>query len=134
MTILYLDIEIFSENYESEKEFDLNEITKIISIQYKKENGELVILKEWTSGEREILQQFYDDIRKMRERDKWITVVGHNLLRFDIPLLIQRMTHHHIDSLGNLNNFFHNIIVVDSMQCLLPFNDFRFKGLGVEDL
>jgi DNA polymerase elongation subunit (family B) len=134
MAILYLDIETFSENCASETSFNLNEITKIISIQYKKENGPLVILKEWVSGEKEILKQFYDDIRKMQEMDKWIIIVGHNLLRFDIPLLIQRMAHHGIDSMGNLNNLFHNTLVMDSMQCLLPFNDFRFKGLGAEDL
>ena len=134
MAILYLDIETFSENYASERSFDLNKITKIISIQYKKENGELVILKEWVSGEKEILKQFYDDIRKMQERDKGVTILGHNLLRFDIPVLIQRMAYHDIDSMGNLNNFFHNTFVIDSMQCLLPFNEFRFKGLGAEKL
>jgi len=126
MVILYLDIETFSE-----KEFKPDG-TKIISIQYKDANGVFNILKEWESDEKTVLKSFYDYLKQFEKET--IMIIGHNILRFDIPLLIHRMTLHKIDSTSNLMDLFHNVFVIDSMQCLLPFNEFRFKGLSAEDL
>jgi len=127
MTILYLDIETFSDG-----QFKLSN-TKIISIQYEDINGNLNILKEWVAGEKQILNDFYKYLKNLQTKES-IMMIGHNLLRFDIPMLIHRMAGYDIDSYGNLIDLFHNIFVIDSMQCLLPFNEFRFKGLNAEEL
>ncbi|MBC7080694.1 MAG: hypothetical protein H5T44_00345 [Thermoplasmatales archaeon] len=128
--ILYLDIETFSKR----KKFKFGN-TKIISIQYKRSKGKLNILKEWKVGEKQILKDFYDYLKNLLQTGKSVTIIGHNLLRFDIPMLIHRMAHNNIDSYENLMDlFFHNIFIIDTMQCLLPFNKFRFKGLCAEEL
>lgn len=124
--LLYFDIETFSENgFRADG-------TKIISIQYRDYEGNLKVLKEWESSEKDILQKFLTDL-KMMKRDNFLILIGHNALRFDIPTLIRRMVANGIDGVGNLEDFFHNIAVVDTMQCMLPFNSMRFKGLSSEE-
>jgi len=128
MTTLYLDTETFSDK----KDFK-PESTKIISIQYKESGGELNVLKEWKSDEKTILKTFYDYRKQLTGRES-VVIVGHNILRSDIPLLIHRAALHKIDSASNLIDLFHEAIVIDTMQCLLPFNKFRFKGLNSVEL
>lgn len=125
--LLYFDIETFSENgFRSGG-------TKVISIQYRDYDGNFKMLKGWESSETDILQKFLTDLKIMK-RDNFLILVGHNVLRFDIPTLIRRMVANGIDAVDSLEDFFHNIAVVDTMQCMLPFNEMRFKGLGAEDI
>ncbi len=125
--LLYFDIETFSENgFRSGG-------TKVISIQYRDYDGNFKMLKEWESSESDILQKFLTDL-KMIKRDDFLMLVGHNVLRFDIPILIRRMVANGIDAVDDLEDFFHNVFVVDTMQCLLPFNNMRFKGLNIEEI
>lgn len=128
VVIIYLDIETFS----PKDQFQIDD-SKIISIQYKDVNGTFKILKEWESNESEILKNFYEYLKSFQKKEN-IMIIGHNILRFDIPMLLHRMILHGIDTSPNLIDFFHNIFIVDSMQCLLPFNQFKFKGLGSEEL
>lgn len=121
--MLYFDIETYSENgFRSDN-------TKIITIQYMDHEKRLKILKEWESSEKNILQNFMTEL-KMMKRDNFLILIGHNVLRFDIPILIRRMAANGIDTMSNLEDFFQNIAVADTMQCLLPFNGMRFKGLS----
>lgn len=123
--LLYFDIETFSENgFRADT-------TKVISIQYKDHQGNLKVLKEWESSEKVILQSFLTDL-KMMKKDEFVILIGHNILRFDIPTVIRRMAANGIDGHGNLEDFFGNIATLDTMQCMLPFNDMRFKGLSSE--
>jgi len=125
---LYLDIETFSEG-----EFKVRN-TKVISIQYKDSDGNITVLKEWESNEKTILKRFHDHLLKLKNTG-FIVVIGHNLLRFDIPILIHRMAVHNIDTYENLLDLHHShIIAMDSLQCLLPFNDFQVKGLNAVEL
>jgi DNA polymerase elongation subunit (family B) len=125
---LYLDIETFSEG-----EFRVRN-TKVISIQYKDSDGNITVLKEWESNEKTILKRFHDHLLKLKNTG-FIVVIGHNLLRFDIPILIHRMAVHNIDTYENLLDLHHShIIAMDSLQCLLPFNDFQVKGLNAVEL
>jgi DNA polymerase elongation subunit (family B) len=125
--LLYFDIETFSENgFRADT-------TKVISIQYKDHQGNLKILKEWESSEKDILQKFLTDL-KMMKKDDFLILVGHNILRFDLPVIIRRMVANGIDGHGNLEDFFSNIATLDTMQCMLPFNDMRFKGLSSEGI
>lgn len=125
--LLYFDIETFSENgFRADT-------TKVISIQYKDYEGKLTILKEWDSSEKEILQKFLTNLKIMK-KDNFLILIGHNILRFDIPVLIRRMVAHGIDGHNNLEDFFHNIATLDTLQCMLPFNEMRFKGLSSEGI
>jgi len=128
MITLYFDMETFSDK----KDFK-PESTKIISIQYKESEGELNVLKEWKSDEKTILKAFYDYLKQLSSKEQ-IIMVGHNVLRSDVPLLMYRMSLHNIDSASNLAVLFHKSFVIDTMQCLLPFNKFRFKGLNSMEL
>jgi DNA polymerase elongation subunit (family B) len=128
MASLYLDIETFSEG-----EFRVRS-TKVISIQYKDSDGNITVLKEWESDEKTILKRFHDHLLELKNAGL-VVVIGHNLLRFDIPLLIHRMAVHNIDTYENLLDLHHfHIVAIDSLQCLLPFNDFRVKGLNAVEL
>jgi uncharacterized protein YprB with RNaseH-like and TPR domain len=125
--LLYLDIETFSEDgFRSDG-------TKIISIQYRDFDGNTKLLKEWESSEKNILERFLSDL-KMMKRNEFLILVGHNILRFDIPMIVRRMVANGIDGQGNLEDFFYNIAAVDTLQCMLPFNDMRFKGLGADEV
>lgn len=128
MKTLYFDTETFSDK----KDFK-PESTKIISIQYKESGGELNVLKEWESDEKTILKTFCEHIKQLSGKET-VVIVGHNVLRSDIPLLVYRAALHKIDSTSNLTDLFHEAIVIDTMQCLLPFNRFRLKGLNSVDL
>jgi hypothetical protein len=66
-------------------------------------------------------------IRKNR-----IIVVGFNVLRYDIPLLIQKGFEHKVDSLDRLNALWHDTFVIDYLQTTLPFNRMKFKDLRLE--
>lgn len=125
--LVYFDIETFSgDGFRSGG-------TKVIAIHYRDFNGRVRMLKEWESSEKEILQSFLTDM-KMIKRDDFLMLVGHNVLRFDIPTVIRRMAANGIDSSDSLQDFFGGVFVVDTMQCMLPFNSMRFKGLNIDDV
>jgi DNA polymerase elongation subunit (family B) len=130
-TTLLFDLETFSE--QAKFRFD-DPTLKIISIQYKDvSNGNITILKEWESDEVTILTNFYESLKEIRKAGN-LQLIGHNILRFDIPLLLHRMVLQEIDSNVALLYFFHETFTVDTYQCVFPFNRCRFKGLAAEDL
>lgn len=143
---LYLDIE----TYRPKSAF-VNE--KVIAIgliadqtDYKPESSkiwnnevEFKYFKEWERDERSAVTQFYnylkDRIEKWRRKEiEYIEVVGFNILRFDIPLLIQKGVEHGVGSLEELNSLWHNTFTRDCLQMALPLNNMRFKGLQLEYL
>ncbi|NHJ84552.1 MAG: hypothetical protein FK734_03770 [Asgard group archaeon] len=129
MVFIFLDIETFAEN-----EFKLSN-SKIIAIQYNDSvTKELIILKEWIDNEKIILEKFYRYLKEFIQKEEPITIIGYNLLRFDIPLLIHRIAYNQIESYEVLLDVFHSIFVIDLLQCLLPFNNVRFKGLNSANL
>jgi DNA polymerase elongation subunit (family B) len=126
--LLYLDIETNSKEDRSIHD------AKVISIQFRDGNGNTTVLKEWLSSEKTILKEFHGHLLKLRETGS-ITIVGHNMLRFDIPMLIHRMVLRKIDTHQKLLDLFHDDVYgYDTLQCLTPFNNFRFKGLNAQDL
>lgn len=125
--LLYVDVKTFSE-----RGFKSGSM-KVILIQYRDFEGRLRVLKGWESSEKEVLGAFLSDLRRMK-RDGFLMLVGHNVLRFDVPVLIRRMAANGLDSAENLEDFFHDVATVDTMQCMLPFNSMRFKGLSADDI
>jgi len=92
------------------------------------------------NNEGKLVREFYKYLGNVRKhakkqkQDKTIVIVGFNILRFDIPLLIQKGFKYKIDSLGGLNKFWHDMLVIDYEQASLPFHDMRFEGLKLDTL
>ena len=88
------------------------------------------------NDEGELVRRFYEYFMKVimevRNQADFIVVVGFNMLRYDIPLLIQKGFEHKADSLDRLNALWHDTFVIDYLQTTLPFNRMKFKGLSLE--
>jgi len=80
----------------------------------------------------ELVRSFYKYFMEVRNRADFIVVVGFNVLRYDIPLLIQKGFEHKVDSLDRLNALWHDTFVIDYLQTTLPFNRMKFKDLCLE--
>ncbi len=95
---------------------------------------------EWElGGESSIVSQFYDYLRRLIQDWKngkigFLNVVGFNILRYDIPLLIQKGIEYNAGSPAELNKLWHDTFTIDYFQTTLPFHDMRFKKLNVEYL
>jgi DNA polymerase elongation subunit (family B) len=125
MTKIFFDIETYSPNVTQRIKFN----DKIITIGYKYESSDITILKEWESSERQIIKRFLDIIKNSDRPN----LVGHNILRFDIPMLICRSRENHLGTLNELMTLFLESYPIDTIQCLLPSNRLYFRGLGLRN-
>jgi DNA polymerase elongation subunit (family B) len=102
MGFLFLDIETYVS--EKNKNSSLNpyeEESKVLIISYsyydsfkppkKEEVKKTTYLKEWDSNEKSILKEFYDVIKNLKQKDKYLKFVGFNSSSFDLPYLFGRM-------------------------------------------
>lgn len=130
MVLSYIDIETYSPGSEPKLS------DKVILIYYKEELGGNVkaVYKEWEEGEKTILKNFYELLKRRVEKEKVITLIGFNHVRFDIPLLTFRLNEHKIDLLENIMEVFRKTYWRDLRQCLLPFNGYSFKGLTSDEV
>jgi len=133
---VYLDIE----TYRKDKN-DAFVREQIIAIGVLEEGlNEPRIFKAWENpeGERGVLKEFYNYIKELAEGHEYIEVVGFNILRFDIPLLTQRLVKHRVKrlSLPQLNFFWYssNVLVIDLFQLALMLNRMMFSGNRQENL
>jgi len=123
MTKIFFDIETYSPDTAQRPKFN----EKIITIAYKAENSDISILKEWELGEKNTIKRFIDKIIRTDRPN----LVGHNILRFDIPVLISRSFENGLGSLNELMTLFLESYSIDTIQCLLPANNLYFSGLGL---
>lgn len=65
---------------------------------------------------------------------RFLEVVGFNILRFDIPLLLQKGIKYSIGSFEELNKLWYDTFTRDYFQVTLLLNNMRFKGLTLEYL
>jgi DNA polymerase elongation subunit (family B) len=123
MTRIFLDIETYSPGHRP----TYND--KVIAIAYKQEGGPITVLKEWESDEKQILNQFLEEIQRIDRPN----IIGHNILRFDLPVIINRASFHNIADTGDLMHLLLDAYPIDTIQTLLPQNNFYFKGIGLAD-
>ena len=123
MTRLFLDIETYSPG--PKPTYD----DRIIAIAYKPEGGPVTVLKEWESDEKQILTRFLEEIKRIDR----LSIIGHNILRFDLPLINNRASAHGIASTGDLMRLLLDPYPIDTIQAQLPANNFFFKGLGLAE-
>lgn len=103
---------------------------RVALITYKAGGSEPVRLKEWESGERKALSDFYGVVSSLQKHGGRIRIVGHNVLSFDIPFLYQRML---ACSVAEQKWLYLYMIkkpaVADLLQMHLPVNGYLSKGL-----
>lgn len=72
--------------------------------------------------------------RKEGREIDYIVIVGFNILRFDIPILIQKGVEYGVDTHAKLNQLWYSVHTIDYLQTSLPFHDMKFRGLKLEYL
>jgi len=103
-------------------------------------DGVFRFFTEWDCGsERELILAFYKYLRELVEQwrsgaIRFIEVIGFNILRFDIPLLVEKGVKYGAGSLAELNKLWYDTFTIDYLQASLPFNKMRFKGLTLRYL
>jgi len=136
----YLDCEVgFSpedlEKYRRGDRFQLSpETCKLITLQFQpidiqtgRPCGELTILKEWESSEKEIIEELSQLIDA---RKPWNFVpVGFNIL-FDIGLFAGRAKKYGIEY--DPWFVYHSMPYIDLKPVCLGMNDFQFRGSGLD--
>lgn len=64
------------------------------------------IYKEWESSEKEIVEKFYNFVKKKVEISPHIKIVGFNHIKFDLPYLFARLAYYEIDKKENIHKIF----------------------------
>ena len=93
-----------------------------------------LLFTEWGLGsEEKVVKDFYRYLRGVPTSGaRFLVIVGFNILRMDIPLLIQKGVEYEAKNMGGLselNQLWHNTFTIDFFQLLLLANKFTFKGL-----
>jgi len=108
---------------------------KIITIQFQELNrytgeaiGELVILKEWESSEKQIIEEFIRRSNILDSYDFSFVPVGYNL-GFEHKFLKERSEINNLPSLDILNLPFIDLIAIGRLM-----NGGQFKGSGLSNL
>lgn len=104
---------------------------RVMLITYQVDEAHVHRLKEWEDGERNVLKRLFDVIESLQMgKGDGLRIVGHNILRFDLYFLHERMRHHKIADEGRLYRaVLRRPLVVDFLQVHLPLNDMNGKGL-----
>ncbi len=127
MVMLYLDIETLSLGEEPSVD------DKVIAIGVSVD-GKKMFWKEWDAGEKELINQFYKFLESLTSKERTVWIIGFNILKFDIPILIYKVLKFGLRGYSEIFELWHNCYIEDERQILLPFNDFRFKHLSAEDV
>ena len=122
MIRIFFDIETYSPDEHGPSLCD-----KVISIAYKIGDSDVVVLKEWELGEKAVLSAFLDVIHSQYRPN----IIGHNILRFDIPVIVCRSFENGLGRLEEIYSVFREPYGIDLIQCLLPSNRMYFRGLGL---
>jgi len=78
-------------------------------------------------NERNLIREFYDWFIQLTQTEK-IVVIGFDILRYDIPLLIQKGVEYDVGSIAELNKLWHNTHVIDYQQVALPYYNLPGKA------
>ncbi|RLG15984.1 hypothetical protein DRN63_04740 [Nanoarchaeota archaeon] len=122
MVLLYLDTETLGTSIKD---------NKLIAIGVSTVNGDRKIWKEWELGERSIVEEFHNFLEKLNPEEQTVWIIGFNVLKFDIPLLLHKVVEFNMDATKYFE-LWHHCYIEDERQVLLPLNDFRFKNLKAE--
>ena len=104
---------------------------RVMLITYKVDGAYTHHLKEWEDGEKKILTDMFRLVFDLQSGlGEGLRIVGHNIMKFDINFLYERMRHHEIADPGILyKKMIRQPLVADFLQMHLPLNDMNGKGL-----
>ncbi len=141
MVRLYLELETYRPNVD---EAFINErvITAGVAVDRAayherslKRGVEPVLYSEWDGlDEKAIVSEVERTVRKACGEHKFTTVVGFNILRFDVPLLVAKSGRASQSGLEYISKMWHDCFAVDLMQQLLVANMGGFKGAGLSNV
>lgn len=141
MVRLYLEIETYRPNVD---EAFINEkvITAGVAVDRTayherslKREVEPVLYNEWDGlDEKAIVSEVERTVRKACAEHRFTTVVGFNILRFDVPLLVAKSGRVSQSGLEYISKMWHDCFAVDLMQQLLVANMGGFKGAGLSNI
>jgi len=77
--------------------------------------------------ESNLIRGFYKWFIQLTQSEK-IVVIGFDILRYDIPLLIQKGFEYGVGSIAELNRLWHNTHVIDYQQVASPYYNFPRKA------
>jgi len=100
-------------------------------------SAEVRIFSEWELGsEKEAASSFCNYVRELAKEYgfKRFELVGFNILRFDVPLIICKAARYDIMPIDIASRLFHNVMVRDLFQQLLLANENRYKGCKLDRL
>lgn len=100
--------------------------SKIITVQVRR-NGKTIIFKEWELGELEVIESFFNFVGRIRRKEEMF--IGYNILKFDVPFLIQRLHDLKIFDEQKWKILYHELRWVDLYQ-LLGDSYYTFYRLG----
>jgi hypothetical protein len=97
-------------------------------------SGTGCVIRFFTSWENDndegaLVRRFYEYFIEINNKNNLVITIGFNILRYDIPLLIQKGFEYRVESLDRLNALWHNTFVVDYFQTTLPFQRDEIQGL-----
>ncbi len=141
MVRLYLDLETYRPNVE---EAFINEriITAGLAVDRTayherslKRDVEPVLYSEWDGlDEKALVSEVERTVRNACGEHRFTTVVGFNILRFDVPLLVAKSGRASQSGLEYISKMWHDCFAVDLMQQLLVANMGSFKGAGLSNV
>lgn len=138
MARFYLDVETFREKEAFDERIIaigvLEDWTPYQGSSLEKE-AEFRIFSEWDLGnEKQVVKVFYSYFKDLLLKSEFLVIVGFNILRFDIPLLIQKAVEHGLAQVPELNKLWYEAYVIDLFQAALLTNEMRFKGNSLKNL
>lgn len=103
---------------------------RVALVTYQAGASAPVRLKEWEKGERSVLSDLYGLVADLQKHGGRLSLVGHNILSFDIPFLYQRMLACSVaDPKWVYTYMIKKPAVLDLLQMHLPSNGYSSKGL-----
>ena len=142
MVKIFFDIERYKKNREMSF---LSE--RIIAIGYVavrnlnrllnkiEEYPRISLLTEWKEGnEKTVISKFYNLIKKQSLSTR-VELIGFGILKFDIPILIQRIVELGLATLPEANkSFFSDCIIFDLHPIAILLNQLTYKGSGLDKM
>jgi predicted PolB exonuclease-like 3'-5' exonuclease len=123
MKRVYLDIETYSKGDEP----SVNDEVVAIGVMEEGPSGQRLFTEREYGSEREVIRKFYKELCMYSEQRA--TVIGFNILRFDIPILSFKGVQYRVGDAQKIFDLWHKLFTIDYRQVALPLNGMMFKGL-----
>mgnify|MGYP001045511679 CR=1 FL=1 len=99
------------------------------------EEIEPILINEWNGlDEHSIVSTLQDQVRETLGSYRFTVLCGFNILRYDIPLVMCKLSHYSLGKHDAIAKMWHDCFTIDYFQQLLIANSNRFKGFTLEKI